>query len=448
MTPKNCDVLVVGAGFAGAVAARELSNSGLNVVVLEGRDRVGGRVWSRQAWGRTFEVGGQLVHWSQPHIWAELTRYGFEIYDLHDESHDFATSLYLNGDQLEEMSPEEMGERIGKGFKRIVPVADNVFERPYEPFFRESELELVDHLTMAEGLTQLGMLKDERDILDAALTGAFSAPTENGAYSQCLRRLATGRGYSTGDIIRFRVRGGFQAVVGAILADASAEVLLQTAVVRVEQIDGGVRVHTSDGATWSAKSAVVTVPVNALAGIDFVPSLSEGKRAMMDERQATQGIMFFVHLLGEYKPFMALASSEHPLTWMETRAKIDGGMIAQVLGPDAERLDMADLGQVQTAVRQWLPDAIVAGTLGHNWTADPFSRQTWAIARPGQLVKYHRELVRPEGGVYLAGADYASGWYGYVEGAIESGLAVAHKIRRALGGAQTPDVRHDTAAVS
>ncbi|MER9586703.1 FAD-dependent oxidoreductase [Mesorhizobium sp. M0276] len=48
-------------------------------MVLEGRDRVGGRVWSRQAWGRSLEVGGQLVHRSQPHIWAELTRYGFDI---------------------------------------------------------------------------------------------------------------------------------------------------------------------------------------------------------------------------------------------------------------------------------------------------------------------------------------------------------------------------------
>ncbi|MER9586705.1 FAD-dependent oxidoreductase [Mesorhizobium sp. M0276] len=129
---------------------------------------------------------------------------------------------------------------------------------------------------------------------------------------------------------------------------------------------------------------------------------------------------------------MALASSEHPLTWMESRAVVDGGIIAQVLGPDATMFDMDDLGQVQAAVRQWLPDAIVAGTLGHKWTEDPFSRQTWAIARPGQLVKYHRELLKPEGGVYFAGTDYASGWYGYVDGAIESGW----KLRRTLGGAR------------
>ncbi|PSH60949.1 flavin monoamine oxidase family protein [Phyllobacterium sophorae] len=447
MERKNCDVVVVGAGFAGAVAARELSNNGLNVVVLEARDRVGGRVWSSQGWGQTFELGGQLVHWSQPHIWAELTRYGFGIYDLHDDSHDFATSLYLNGNHLEDMPPEEMDRRISKGFKRIVPVAENVFERPYEPFFRESDLQRVDHLTMTEGLTQLGMQNDERDIMDAVLSGAFSAPAENGAYSQCLRRLATGRGYSTGDIIRFRVRGGFQAVVEAILEDARADVLLETAVARIEQIDEGVRVHTVSDTIWTAKSAVVTVPVNALPGIDFIPPLSESKRAMMDERQATQGIMFFVHLLGEYEPLMALASSEHPLTWMETRAKIDGGMIAQVLGPDAERLDMTDLGQVQAAVRQWLPNAIVAGTLGHDWVHDPFSRETWAIARPGQLVKYHRDLANPEGGVYLAGTDYANGWYGYVDGAIESGLSVAHKIKRDLGGAQTLSARHTNAAL-
>ncbi|ANN60881.1 FAD-dependent oxidoreductase [Mesorhizobium loti] len=439
MASKNCDVVVVGAGFAGAVAARELSNSEHNVVVLEGRDRIGGRVWSRQAWGRSFEVGGQLVHWSQPHIWAELTRYGFEIFDLHDEGQGFAKSLFLNGNRLERMSPEEMDDRIGRGLERISPVARAVFERPYDPFFRESEVEQADSLSMPEGLAHLGMPEDERAILEAAFTAAFSAPVERGAYTQALRRLASAGGFSVGDIIRFRVRGGLQAVVEAILADSRAEVLLNTAVERIERTDGGVRIHTASGAEWAAKAVVVTAPVNALSGINFVPPLSEAKRAMIAERQATQGSMFFLQLVGEYEPFVALASSEHPLTWMETRTRIDGGVIAQVLGPDAARFDMNDLTQVQAAVRQWLPDAIVAGTLGHNWTGDPFSGQTWTIARPGQLTKYHRELVNPEGGVYLAGTDYASGWYGYVDGAIESGLTVAQKLRRALGGAQSPE---------
>ena len=73
------DVIVVGAGFAGLTAARELSRRGHSVLVLEARDRIGGRTWTTERLGRTLELGGTWVHWTQPHVWAELTRYGLEV---------------------------------------------------------------------------------------------------------------------------------------------------------------------------------------------------------------------------------------------------------------------------------------------------------------------------------------------------------------------------------
>ena len=64
------DVVVVGAGFAGLTAARELSLRGHSVVVLEARHRIGGRTWTTERLGRTLELGGTWVHWTQPHVWA------------------------------------------------------------------------------------------------------------------------------------------------------------------------------------------------------------------------------------------------------------------------------------------------------------------------------------------------------------------------------------------
>ena len=73
------DAIVVGGGFAGATAARELSRAGCRVVLLEARDRLGGRTWTSSFAGQPVEMGGTWVHWHQPHVWAELTRYGLEL---------------------------------------------------------------------------------------------------------------------------------------------------------------------------------------------------------------------------------------------------------------------------------------------------------------------------------------------------------------------------------
>src|SRR5579884_2602136 len=73
------DVVVVGAGFAGVTAARELRQRGHRVAVLEARDRLGGRTWTSTFAGQPVELGGTWVHWLQPHVWAEITRYGLPV---------------------------------------------------------------------------------------------------------------------------------------------------------------------------------------------------------------------------------------------------------------------------------------------------------------------------------------------------------------------------------
>ncbi len=76
---ESTEVVVIGAGFAGLVAARELGDAGFKTVVLEARDRLGGRVWTDHRLGHDLEIGGNWVHWVQPHVWAEVTRYGRQI---------------------------------------------------------------------------------------------------------------------------------------------------------------------------------------------------------------------------------------------------------------------------------------------------------------------------------------------------------------------------------
>src|SRR5580658_2622621 len=73
------DVIVLGGGFAGVTAARELARSGRRCVILEARGRLGGRTFSTQVFDEQADVGGQWIHWIQPHVWAEVTRYGLTL---------------------------------------------------------------------------------------------------------------------------------------------------------------------------------------------------------------------------------------------------------------------------------------------------------------------------------------------------------------------------------
>lgn len=85
------DVIVVGAGYCGLTASRDAALSGLKVLLLEGRDRIGGRSWSSNIGGYTFEMGGTWVSWGQPHVWREISRY--EMRDQLEISHDYSRGV-------------------------------------------------------------------------------------------------------------------------------------------------------------------------------------------------------------------------------------------------------------------------------------------------------------------------------------------------------------------
>ena len=79
----NYDVVIVGCGLAGVTVARELSNRGLKTAILEAKDRLGGRAWTVEWAGELQELGGGWVHWSQPHVWAEIRRYNLDLFQRH-----------------------------------------------------------------------------------------------------------------------------------------------------------------------------------------------------------------------------------------------------------------------------------------------------------------------------------------------------------------------------
>src|SRR5580704_10771329 len=81
MTDKTHDVVVVGAGMAGLTAARSLAEDGLKVLVIEARDRIGGRIWTQRIGDEAIELGAEFVHGRPPELWALIDEAGIETYE-------------------------------------------------------------------------------------------------------------------------------------------------------------------------------------------------------------------------------------------------------------------------------------------------------------------------------------------------------------------------------
>ena len=424
------DVVVIGGGFAGATAARELRHRGLGVLIVEARDRFGGRTWTRKALGHRIELGGTWVHWIQPHVWAEITRYGLEL----TQSPVPSWSRWIVDGELRKGSAEKFLGLLDGGLSNFLEDSRVRFERPYEPFHGE-DLEEIDGLSVTDRLDEMGLDREQYAMNEGFWSICFNAPAREGALTQALRWGAL----SMGDwqlmleaAATYKFAGGTRALMEAIIADGGADTQLSKPVAVIERSGEGVTVLTRDADRISGRSVVVTAPLNVLNDIEFRPGLSEGKRAAASEGQASRGLKVWARLRGEMEPFVTLAPSDQPLMWLQYEYAVDGDSLLIGFGADAGRLDANDSAAVQKAIRTWLPDAEVVDSIGHDWVSDEFSQQTWPMLKPNQLTRYLRELQRPEDSVFLAGSDYANGWMGFIDGAIESGLKVSREVNEYL----------------
>jgi monoamine oxidase len=186
---------------------------------------------------------------------------------------------------------------------------------------------------------------------------------------------------------------------------------------------GRVEVETHAGALHEAAAAVVAVPLNVLGAIEFEPALSEGKQEAIALGQASRGIKIFLRVRGSEVLDNAIRPG-HPFGYLDTELLLGDGTQLQIgFGIDSEACDPGDFATVQRALDDILPGYELIAATAHNWLGDECARGTWAIHRPGWYTRHHAEMRRPEGHVLLAGSDLANGWAGFIDGAIESGLA-------------------------
>jgi monoamine oxidase len=415
------DVIVIGGGFAGVTAAREIALRGRSVLLLEARDRLGGRTWSADWDGIPVEYGGAWVHWHQPHTWSEITRAGLRL----ELSADAERSHWWVGSERREGTIAERDAIAERGWNRFVYGVHEALPNPHDPLLALDELARFDRLSIAERLDELELDEEELAVLVAELESLAHGPLDEAGAVSVLRWHALS-GYSlaltqyTGG--RVTLADGTGALLEAIASAAPVETLLETPVAAVRVRGDRVEVETVAGASHDASAVVVVVPLNVLGTIEFEPALSEGKQQAIALGQASRGVKIFLRTRGGDVLENAIRPG-HEFGYLDTEVLLGDGQQLQIgFGIGALRLDPSDTPAVQEALDRILPGYEAVAATAHDWLSDEYARGTWAIHRPGWYTHHHAEMRRPEGRILLAGSDLANGWSGFIDGAIESGL--------------------------
>jgi monoamine oxidase len=433
MSENEQDVIVVGGGLAGLIVARELRHAGRQVLVVEARDRLGGRVFAGRLGGHDVELGGAFVHWFQPHVFAEMTRYGLPYRPLPQPTQ----WTYRSAGRMHEGTLGDIAPRLQEAFDRVFADAREIFPLPYQPLAARDAVTAVDRLSVQERIDNSGLSVEDRDLVNAILSTNSQAPCSEVGLTAMMHDFALA-GWNFA--LMLEALGGYALrtadLVAAVVADRSPTVRMSTPVGAVEQHDDHVTVVTRDGDRFVASAAVVAVPLNTLAAIDFVPVLEAQKRAAIAEGQASQGLKVSALVRGVSEPIFAVAPDDQPLTALAAvRVLDDDSQLIIAFGPDARRLPPHDWAAVRRAIGDLLPpQGRVEAITAHDWCSDEFSRGTWSAFRPGQLAGSLEALQASQGRVVFAGGDLANGWNGTMDGAIESGLSAARTVSQLLGG--------------
>jgi len=447
--PTNADVVVVGAGFAGLAAARELDKRDRDVVVLEGRDRVGGRSSTATIAGVPVDLGGTFVGPTQDAVVTMAAELGCETVPTHSRGKNLIRwrgKVRAYRSTIPRLSILELLDvsRIQWRFERVcrrVPV-DEPWKSPIA--------DILDSKTLDQWLRYVHASAGTRDLMTIMARVTWGCEPDAISMLHAVRYVKAAGGLGKmldveGGAQQDRFPGGTQQIAIRMAQELGERVVLDAVVRSIERHSDGTLAVTSDKGTVTAKAVIVAIPPEHRKGIAFLPDLPPeyGKLA----QHWPQGNLSKAYVAYE-TPFWrangcsgeALSDEGPVFITFDVSPGDDGPGV--LLGftdartfdplPPAERRDRALAGFAAL-----FGDAALEPIdyLDHCWSAEEFAPGgPTAAVPPGSWTTYGPWLRKPVDGIHWAGTETADTWTGFLDGAIRSGQRAAAEVDRELSG--------------
>ncbi|NYI78540.1 flavin monoamine oxidase family protein [Nocardioides panzhihuensis] len=458
--PRRCQVVVVGAGYAGLATAIELREAGVDVVVLEAADRVGGRIWSERRDGVVVDHGGQWVGPTQTRLLAWAERFGcptFQSYDVgrHVEIWADGTTYPFTSDQHSEGPGVEDYERLEGRLDALAATIDLA-----DPLACSS-LEEWDSQTVHSWVDAHVDSPAARRRLALAVQGVWSCEPRDLSMFHLLFYVAGAGGMrSLMETIGYaqdsRFVDGAQAPALAAAASLGGRVHVRTPVSAIRQGDDAVTVETARGNVRADRVVVTSAPA-ATSHIEFEPALPTSRRRWL--ASSVMGDVAKVHLRYD-SPFwredglsgQMVAYDAQPVGVVFDNSPDDGSrgvLVCFTYGDRYRTFAALDPGERRTAVldvlgRVFGPQAMQPlDYVEQLWPEDRWAEGGYAaVPVPGAWLEHARDGWRtPCGRVHWAGTETATVWNGYMDGAIRSGERAAAEVTAALAAESPGAVR-------
>jgi monoamine oxidase len=441
------DAVIVGGGYAGLAAARKLIDDGRSTVVLEARDRVGGRTHTVEEAGATVDLGGQWIGPTQDHIYELAAEMGVATFPQWTRGEDVV---------LEEGEPRRVrgeddydADDLAEYATAVAAMEEAAAGIPLDRLWDAAQARSLDAMTFQTWMDERLERSGARTMLATLVAAVFATEPANMSLLHVLFYIRSGGGWESlvnteGGAQQDRLVGGLQEPATRLGARLGEAIRVGWPVRAISQGEGEVAVAGEAGEV-RARRVIVAIPP-ALAGRLFYDPPLPARRDQLSQRLPGGSVVKFnlvyrtpwwreLGLRGFVYAPDELVTMMFDATAAEGEPGVIVGFMEGANGIEAGRLPRGErrarvVEQAERALGGREEQSI--GYVDCDWSAEEWTRGCYgAHFPPGVWTQFGPALREPVGRIHWAGTETAERWMGYVDGAIESGIRAAVEVLEA-----------------